>query len=63
MVITLLSLVCEKCKPVKDKERKTIYFSTSTDEEVVLKGKLAGVFKDVIKHKLVVELEDKVYIY
>lgn len=59
VVVTLSSLVCEKCKPVEVEDQKAVHFSTSTDEEAVLKEKLAGVLKDVMKTKLVPELEDE----
>ena len=61
-VVTLLDLVWEKHTPIEVKERKTVYLNTSTDEEVVLKEKLAEVLQDSIKPKLVPELEDEVYI-
>ena len=61
-VVTLLDLVREKRTPIEVKERKVVYLSTSTNEEVVLKEKLAWVLQDVMKLKLVPELEDEVYI-
>ena len=61
-VVTLSDIVREKHTPIEVKERKVVYLSTSTDEEVVLKEKLAEVLQDAIKPKLVPELEDEVYI-
>ena len=62
VVVTLSDLVREKRTPIKVKERKSVYLSTSTDEEAVLKEKLAEVLQDAMKPKLVPELQDKVYI-
>lgn len=56
-VVTLSSLVREKCKPVEVKERKAVYLSTLTNEEDVLKEKLTCVFEDVMKPKLVSKLK------
>ena len=60
-IVTLSYLVGEKCTPIEVKDRKVVYLSTSTDEEVVIKEKLARVLQDVMKPKLVPKLEDEVY--
>lgn len=59
-VVTLSSLVREKCQLVKVQVRKAVYPNTFTDEEVVLKEKLARVLEDMMKPKLVLELEEVV---
>ena len=61
VVVTLSDLVWEKRTPIEVKERKTMYLSTSTDEEAVLKEKLAEVLQDAMKPKLVLKLENEVY--
>lgn len=55
-VVTLSDLVRKKRTPIEVKERKALYLITSTDEEVVLKEKLAEVLQDAMKPKLVPEL-------
>lgn len=62
-VVILLSLVHKKYKPVEVKERKVVYLNTSTNEEVVLKEKLARVLEDMINLKLVPKLEDEIHIH
>ena len=61
-VVTLSDLVWEKRTPIEVEKRKVVYLSTSTDEKVVLKEKLAEVLQDAMKPKLVPELQDEVYI-
>ena len=61
-VVMLSDLVREKRTPIEVKERKAVYLSTSTDEEAILKEKLAEVLQDAMKPKLVPELQDEVYI-
>ncbi|XP_052298787.1 uncharacterized protein LOC127902775 isoform X2 [Citrus sinensis] len=58
-IVTLSDLVREKRMPIEVKERKVVYLSTSTDEEVVLKEKSAEVLQDAMKPKLVPELQDE----
>ena len=61
-VVTLSDLVREKHTPIEVKERKIAYLNTSTDEEAILKEKLAEILQDAMKPKLVLELEDEVHI-
>lgn len=63
VVVILSSLVREKCKLVEVQVRKVVYPSTSTNEEAILKEKLVGVLEDMMKPKLLLELEDEVYIH
>ena len=63
IVVTLSSLARETCKPIEVQDRKVVYLSISINEEVVQKEKLAGELEDMMKLKLVSELEDKVYIH
>lgn len=44
--------------PLKLKSEKL--YTLSTDEEVVLKEKLAAAFEDVVESKLVPKLEDEI---
>lgn len=62
-VVIISPLVRKKCKHVEVKDQQDVYLSMSINEEVISKEKLAGVFEDVMKPKLVPRLEDNVYMH